>query len=127
MLKSHPHNERRASSAYVLTVSTYKVGARLVRLELESAASVRALIRSLLSICMHHVDSEEVAALYGVQKKRRRVARVSCVNIKNSCPEANCWNPVLLPGQCCKTCPEEAGVLPPQLQRDVAETQTGNG
>ncbi|XP_018017544.1 dorsal-ventral patterning protein Sog-like [Hyalella azteca] len=61
-----------------------------------------------------------------VQKKRRRVARVSCVNIKNSCPEANCWNPVLLPGQCCKTCPEEAGVLPPQLQRDVAETQTGN-
>lgn len=42
-----------------------------------------------------------------VPKKRRIVARVQCRNIKNECPPANCDDPVLLPGRCCKTCPGE--------------------
>nr|ADO17754.1 short gastrulation protein [Parhyale hawaiensis] len=70
-----------------------------------------------------------------VQKKRRRVARVICSNIKNQCPEALCWNPVLLPGHCCKTCPDEAPLersapavqLERAPQRDAfAEAHTGN-
>ncbi|XP_030040893.1 dorsal-ventral patterning protein Sog isoform X1 [Manduca sexta] len=40
-----------------------------------------------------------------VQKKRRVVAKVSCRNIKNECPEPTCDTPELQPGRCCKTCP----------------------
>ncbi|XP_055384862.1 dorsal-ventral patterning protein Sog [Condylostylus longicornis] len=40
-----------------------------------------------------------------VPKKRRIVARVQCRNIKNECPPADCDDPVLLPGRCCKICP----------------------
>ncbi|XP_051966675.1 chordin-like isoform X2 [Xyrauchen texanus] len=32
--------------------------------------------------------------------------KVSCRNMKQDCPEPTCDDPVLLPGQCCKTCPK---------------------
>ncbi|XP_037782803.1 dorsal-ventral patterning protein Sog-like [Penaeus monodon] len=41
-----------------------------------------------------------------VQKKRRTVAKVQCRNVKDECPKATCRDPVILPGACCKTCPE---------------------
>lgn len=42
------------------------------------------------------------------QKSRRGkvLGKVSCKNIKQDCPEPNCDEPELLPGQCCKTCPK---------------------
>uniref|UniRef100_A0A4W4DT37 VWFC domain-containing protein n=1 Tax=Electrophorus electricus TaxID=8005 RepID=A0A4W4DT37_ELEEL len=42
------------------------------------------------------------------QRSRRGkvFGKVSCKNIKQDCPEPNCDEPVLLPGQCCKTCPK---------------------
>lgn len=40
-----------------------------------------------------------------IQRKRRRVARVQCRNIRSECPEPKCAEPVLLPGKCCKSCP----------------------
>ncbi|XP_076850552.1 chordin [Brachyhypopomus gauderio] len=42
------------------------------------------------------------------QRSRRGkvFGKVSCKNIKQDCPEPNCDQPVLLPGQCCKTCPK---------------------
>ncbi|XP_074654758.1 chordin-like [Tubulanus polymorphus] len=36
-----------------------------------------------------------------------RKGKVSCRYIKQECPEADCENPVTLPGACCKTCPEK--------------------
>uniref|UniRef100_A0A2P2I3W9 Short gastrulation protein n=1 Tax=Hirondellea gigas TaxID=1518452 RepID=A0A2P2I3W9_9CRUS len=63
------------------------------------------------------------------KKKRRRVARVVCRNTKNQCPEVQCRNPVLLPGQCCKACP--TGPVQPQLltiplRDEPQESNTGN-
>ncbi|KAK2167847.1 hypothetical protein LSH36_23g06014 [Paralvinella palmiformis] len=37
---------------------------------------------------------------------------VTCRDIKSECPEVTCDNPVLLPEQCCKTCPGQ-GQQPP--------------
>ncbi|XP_050680807.1 dorsal-ventral patterning protein Sog [Leptidea sinapis] len=54
-----------------------------------------------------------------VQKKRRVVAKVHCRNIKNECPEPSCDSPVLLPGRCCKTCPEDVN-SPDIVQEDSA-------
>ncbi|KAJ8879238.1 hypothetical protein PR048_019844 [Dryococelus australis] len=45
--------------------------------------------------------------LLQVQKKRRIVARTQCRNIKNECPQPSCDEPVLYPGRCCKTCPDD--------------------
>ncbi|CAL4064469.1 unnamed protein product, partial [Meganyctiphanes norvegica] len=42
-----------------------------------------------------------------VQKKNRIIAKVQCRNVKTECPKATCSNPVILEGQCCKTCPHE--------------------
>ncbi|XP_063233432.1 dorsal-ventral patterning protein Sog [Bacillus rossius redtenbacheri] len=42
-----------------------------------------------------------------VQKKRRIVARTHCRNIKSECPQPSCEDPVLMPGRCCKTCPDD--------------------
>ncbi|XP_055909088.1 dorsal-ventral patterning protein Sog [Eupeodes corollae] len=52
-----------------------------------------------------------------VPKKRRIVARVQCRNIKNECPPANCDDPILLPGKCCKACPGES--IDPEIALDV--------
>lgn len=46
--------------------------------------------------------------IFQVQKKRRIVGRVQCRNIKSECPPVTCDEPILLPGKCCKTCPNEA-------------------
>ncbi|XP_003968786.2 chordin [Takifugu rubripes] len=42
------------------------------------------------------------------QKSRRGkvFGKVNCKNIKQDCPDLGCEDPVLLPGHCCKTCPE---------------------
>uniref|UniRef100_W5MQW8 Chordin n=1 Tax=Lepisosteus oculatus TaxID=7918 RepID=W5MQW8_LEPOC len=41
------------------------------------------------------------------QRNRRKVfGKVTCKNIKQDCPEPNCDEPVLLPGNCCRTCPK---------------------
>uniref|UniRef100_A0A673YCR4 Chordin n=1 Tax=Salmo trutta TaxID=8032 RepID=A0A673YCR4_SALTR len=40
-------------------------------------------------------------------RKGKVLGKVSCKNIKQDCPEPSCDDPVLLPGQCCKTCPKE--------------------
>lgn len=42
-----------------------------------------------------------------VRKKNRIVAKVQCRNVKTECPKVTCNNPVILEGQCCKTCPQE--------------------
>uniref|UniRef100_A0A673YAW5 Chordin n=1 Tax=Salmo trutta TaxID=8032 RepID=A0A673YAW5_SALTR len=39
-------------------------------------------------------------------RKGKVLGKVSCKNIKQDCPEPSCDDPVLLPGQCCKTCPK---------------------
>ncbi|XP_015782648.1 A disintegrin and metalloproteinase with thrombospondin motifs 9 isoform X3 [Tetranychus urticae] len=41
-----------------------------------------------------------------LQKKSRTVSRVRCRNIVSHCPKPNCSEPVLLPGRCCKICPD---------------------
>ncbi|XP_060529191.1 dorsal-ventral patterning protein Sog [Cylas formicarius] len=51
------------------------------------------------------------------QKKRRIVARVQCHNIKKECPEPTCDEPVVLPGQCCKTCPGDSQNF--DVQQDI--------
>uniref|UniRef100_A0A6M2DZ75 Putative secreted protein n=1 Tax=Xenopsylla cheopis TaxID=163159 RepID=A0A6M2DZ75_XENCH len=53
-----------------------------------------------------------------VQKKRRIVARVQCRNIKNECPKPTCDEPVLHPGRCCKTCPDD--LYSPDIPQDVS-------
>uniref|UniRef100_A0A8D2L5L3 Chordin n=1 Tax=Varanus komodoensis TaxID=61221 RepID=A0A8D2L5L3_VARKO len=42
------------------------------------------------------------------QRNRRGkpMGKVSCKNIKHTCPPTPCQEAVLLPGQCCKTCPK---------------------
>uniref|UniRef100_A0A4W5PHR1 Chordin n=1 Tax=Hucho hucho TaxID=62062 RepID=A0A4W5PHR1_9TELE len=40
-------------------------------------------------------------------RKSKVLGKVSCKNVKQDCPEPSCDDPVLLPGQCCKTCPKE--------------------
>ncbi|XP_051963635.1 chordin-like [Xyrauchen texanus] len=42
------------------------------------------------------------------QRSRRGkvFGKVSCRNMKQDCPELTCDDPVLLPGQCCKSCPK---------------------
>ncbi|CAN9511148.1 unnamed protein product [Ophioblennius macclurei] len=44
------------------------------------------------------------------QKGRRGkvLGKVNCRNIKQDCPNPDCEDPVLLPGNCCKTCPKDA-------------------
>ncbi|XP_029964425.1 chordin [Salarias fasciatus] len=44
------------------------------------------------------------------QKGRRGkvLGKVNCRNIKQDCPDPDCEDPVLLPGDCCKTCPQDA-------------------
>uniref|UniRef100_A0A8C8JIJ7 Chordin n=1 Tax=Oncorhynchus tshawytscha TaxID=74940 RepID=A0A8C8JIJ7_ONCTS len=37
-------------------------------------------------------------------RKSKVLGKVSCKNVKRDCPEPSCDDPVLLPGQCCKTC-----------------------
>ncbi|XP_070987063.1 chordin-like [Oncorhynchus clarkii lewisi] len=39
-------------------------------------------------------------------RKGKVLGKVSCKNVKRDCPEPSCDAPVLLPGQCCKTCPK---------------------
>uniref|UniRef100_A0A8C7U256 Chordin n=1 Tax=Oncorhynchus mykiss TaxID=8022 RepID=A0A8C7U256_ONCMY len=39
-------------------------------------------------------------------RKSKVLGKVSCKNVKRDCPEPSCDDPVLLPGQCCKTCPK---------------------
>uniref|UniRef100_A0A4W5PHH9 Chordin n=1 Tax=Hucho hucho TaxID=62062 RepID=A0A4W5PHH9_9TELE len=39
-------------------------------------------------------------------RKSKVLGKVSCKNVKQDCPEPSCDDPVLLPGQCCKTCPK---------------------
>ncbi|CAG9819155.1 unnamed protein product [Phaedon cochleariae] len=51
------------------------------------------------------------------QRKRRIVARVQCRNIKSECPEPTCDEPVLLPGRCCKSCPEDTNN--PDMIQDI--------
>uniref|UniRef100_A0AAY4DFF8 Chordin n=1 Tax=Denticeps clupeoides TaxID=299321 RepID=A0AAY4DFF8_9TELE len=41
------------------------------------------------------------------RSKRKVYGKVSCKNIKQDCPEPNCDDPVLQPGHCCKSCPNE--------------------
>ncbi|KAM6970135.1 chordin [Aplochiton taeniatus] len=42
-----------------------------------------------------------------LKSRRGKVhGKVTCRNIKQDCPEPDCDEPVLLPGQCCKTCPK---------------------
>ncbi|KAF7655213.1 hypothetical protein LDENG_00059290 [Lucifuga dentata] len=43
-----------------------------------------------------------------LQKTRRGkvLGKVNCKNTKQDCPELECDDPVLLPGQCCRTCPK---------------------
>ncbi|XP_039212448.1 chordin [Crotalus tigris] len=42
------------------------------------------------------------------QRNRRGkpAGKVSCKNIKHSCPKLPCADPIALPGQCCKSCPK---------------------
>lgn len=61
-----------------------------------------------------------------IQKKKRIIARVQCRNIKNECQKLMCDEPVLLPGRCCKSCPNEynadiAQDLPAQLSLEEEE------
>ncbi|XP_043484580.1 dorsal-ventral patterning protein Sog isoform X2 [Leptopilina heterotoma] len=61
-----------------------------------------------------------------IQKKKRIIARVQCRNIKNECPKLTCDEPVLLPGRCCKSCPNDYNVdiaqdLPAQLSLEEEE------
>ncbi|XP_017771665.1 PREDICTED: dorsal-ventral patterning protein Sog [Nicrophorus vespilloides] len=63
------------------------------------------------------------------QRKRRIVARVQCRSIKNECPEPSCEEPVLLPGNCCKSCPgdnysEEVHDVVPQNTMEEEERNT---
>uniref|UniRef100_A0A3P9IP14 Chordin n=1 Tax=Oryzias latipes TaxID=8090 RepID=A0A3P9IP14_ORYLA len=43
------------------------------------------------------------------QKHRRgkKSGKVNCKNIKQDCPDLDCDDPVLLPGNCCKSCPKD--------------------
>ncbi|XP_042225564.1 dorsal-ventral patterning protein Sog-like isoform X1 [Homarus americanus] len=61
----------------------------------------------------------------GVQKKRRVVARVRCRNVKTECPKVTCRDPVILPGQCCKTCASEELRLPGDEPHEPLEELTG--
>uniref|UniRef100_A0A8C7U4L1 Chordin n=1 Tax=Oncorhynchus mykiss TaxID=8022 RepID=A0A8C7U4L1_ONCMY len=46
-------------------------------------------------------------------RKSKVLGKVSCKNVKRDCPEPSCDDPVLLPGQCCKTCPKGNPYYPP--------------
>uniref|UniRef100_A0A8C4RV84 Chordin n=1 Tax=Erpetoichthys calabaricus TaxID=27687 RepID=A0A8C4RV84_ERPCA len=48
------------------------------------------------------------------QKNRRGKVSgiVTCKNIKQDCPEPSCDDPVLQPGQCCRSCPKEKKTEP---------------
>uniref|UniRef100_A0A8C8JEZ8 Chordin n=1 Tax=Oncorhynchus tshawytscha TaxID=74940 RepID=A0A8C8JEZ8_ONCTS len=46
-------------------------------------------------------------------RKSKVLGKVSCKNVKRDCPEPSCDDPVLLPGQCCKTCSKGNPYYPP--------------
>ncbi|CAG0884184.1 unnamed protein product [Cyprideis torosa] len=66
-----------------------------------------------------------------VKRKRRVKGKVRCRNIKNECPAVTCASPVIIPGKCCKSCPDDVNqdlpvsktevfsVNPPQALKDA--------
>lgn len=65
-----------------------------------------------------------------VHRKKRIVGKVRCKNVKNECPEQlQCEEPVLLAGQCCKTCPlntYDGMQLEEEMARKYDSEEAGN-
>lgn len=70
---------------------------------------------------MHCIQCECVP----VHRKRRVVGRVRCRDIKRDCPKPTCKEPVLLEGQCCKTCVTDKNIQKPRSSLKIEEEKSG--
>lgn len=58
--------------------------------------------------------------------------KAKCVNVKDKCPLPNCYDPILLPGKCCKTCQGQApfedtySLLPKDMEEQFHDFVNGD-